>query len=196
MYFIFTFHKIFWDNLPQNILAYTTFKPLIFHDIVHSIAGTWGMLTYFIHIHVTNCLCISLGPWAKKFLIPLGLDLPLRTLRNESLFWEADPLPDNGRRNFNLIIVSDGEDTDGCYIIPEHEYPGLVKVCVCVRACVRACVCGACMYLCAHGCMAYLDIGPCNYIMNHNSRDEEGYGGKPQSKISHIFSRWRWGTIG
>ncbi|XP_065897175.1 peroxisomal sarcosine oxidase-like isoform X2 [Dysidea avara] len=71
---------------------------------------------------------ITVGPWAKKFLELLGLDLPLRTVRNESLFWEADPLPDNGRRNFNIIIVSDGEDTDGCYMIPEHEYPGLVKI--------------------------------------------------------------------
>ena len=71
------------------------------------------------------------------------MDLPLRTVRNESLFWEADPLPDNGRRNFNIIIVSDGEDTDGCYMIPEHEYPGLVKVCVVLYVC--ACICVTCV---------------------------------------------------
>ena len=50
-----------------------------------------------------------------------------------------------------MVIVSDGTaDTDGCYVIPEYEYPGLIKVglfyntccvCVCVCACVRACVC-------------------------------------------------------
>ena len=69
------------------------------------------------------------GPWAKKFMEPLGLDLPLRAVRNESLYWEADELPNNGRSNFKIVIVSDGDkDTDGSYIIPEYEYPGLVKV--------------------------------------------------------------------
>ena len=60
---------------------------------------------------------------------PLGLDLPLRTVRNESLYWEANELLNNARSNFNIVIISDGSpDTDGCYIIPEYEYPGLVKV--------------------------------------------------------------------
>ena len=71
----------------------------------------------------------QLGPWAKKFMEPLGLDLPLRTVRNESLYWEANELLNNARSNFNIVIISDGSpDTDGCYIIPEYEYPGLVKV--------------------------------------------------------------------
>lgn len=58
----------------------------------------------------------------------LGLDLPLRAVRNESLYWKADELPNNGRSNFNIVFVSDGSDTDGTYVIPEYEYPGLVKV--------------------------------------------------------------------
>ena len=66
---------------------------------------------------------------------PLGLDLPLRTVRNESLYWEADELPNNGRSNFKIIIISDGSaDTDGSYIIPEYEYPGLIKVNVMIQA--------------------------------------------------------------
>ena len=59
----------------------------------------------------------------------LGVDLPLRTVRNESLYWEADELPNNARSNFKIVIISDGSpDTDGSFIIPEYEYPGLIKV--------------------------------------------------------------------
>ena len=59
---------------------------------------------------------------------PLELDLPLRTIRNESLYWKVD-VPNNGRSNFKLIIVCDGTaEADGSYIIPEYEYPGLIKV--------------------------------------------------------------------
>ena len=60
---------------------------------------------------------------------PLGIDLPFRTIRNETLYWKADELPNNGRSNFMIIIVS--EDTVqpyGTYIMPEYEYPGLIKV--------------------------------------------------------------------
>ena len=78
---------------------------------------------------------------------PLGLDLPLRTVRNESLYWKADVLPNNGRSNFKMVIVSDGTaDTDGCYVIPEYEYPGLIKVGLFYNTCcVRVCVC-VCVY--------------------------------------------------
>lgn len=89
------------------------------------------VLEYFLEISVsliTPVLTYS-GPWAKKFMEPLGLDLPLRTVRNESLYWGADVLLNNGRKNFKMIIISDGSaDTDGAYIIPEYEYPGLLKV--------------------------------------------------------------------
>ena len=72
---------------------------------------------------------------------PLGLDLPLRAVRNESLYWKADELPNNGRSNFKIVIVSDGDtDTDGSYIIPEYEYPGLVKVTTMVQAVNTYCV--------------------------------------------------------
>lgn len=70
---------------------------------------------------------VSLGPWAKKFLQPLGLDLPLRPVRVESLYWEIDTLPNNARSSVSLIDI---EEDEGCYIIPEYEYPGLIKVIV------------------------------------------------------------------
>ena len=59
----------------------------------------------------------------------LGIDLPLTNMRIESLYWKADALPNNGRSSFKIIIVSEGsEQPYGCYLIPEYEYPGLVKV--------------------------------------------------------------------
>ena len=70
------------------------------------------------------CLLI-LGPWAKKFLQPLGLDLPLRPVRVESLYWETDPVPSNVN---NGVCIIGFEEDDGCYIVPEYEYPGLIKV--------------------------------------------------------------------
>ena len=66
-----------------------------------------------------------LGPWAKKFLQPLGLDLPLRTIRVESLYWKLDELPNNTNSGISVIIP---EEDNGCYIVPEYEYPGLIKV--------------------------------------------------------------------
>ena len=69
------------------------------------------------------------GPWAKKFMELLGIDLPFRTIRNETLYWQADVLPNNGRSNFKIIIVSEkSEELYGTYIMPEYEYPGLIKV--------------------------------------------------------------------
>ena len=76
----------------------------------------------------SSCSPIS-GPWAKKFMEMLGIDLPFRTIRNETLYWKAHALPNNGRSNFKIIIVSEkSEELYGAYILPEYEYPGLIKV--------------------------------------------------------------------
>ena len=59
----------------------------------------------------------------------LGIDLPLTNLRYETVYWKADALPNNGRSNFKIIIVSETNDEPyGCYLMPEYEYPGLIKV--------------------------------------------------------------------
>ena len=68
---------------------------------------------------------VILGPWAKNFLQPLGLELPLRPVRVESLYWEIDAVP--GSANSGVCIIGFEED-DGCYIVPEYEYPGMIKV--------------------------------------------------------------------
>ena len=60
---------------------------------------------------------------------PLGIDLPLTNVRIETLYWKADALPNNRRSNFKIIIVSEeSEQPYGCYLMPEYEYPGLIKV--------------------------------------------------------------------
>ena len=60
---------------------------------------------------------------------PLGIDLPLTNMRIENLYWKADALPNNGRSNFKITVVSEeSKHPDGCYLIPEYEYPGLIKV--------------------------------------------------------------------
>ena len=60
---------------------------------------------------------------------PLGIDIPLTTLRYETVYWKADAVPNNGRSNFMIVIVSEKNDEPyGCYLMPEYEYPGLIKV--------------------------------------------------------------------
>jgi len=68
------------------------------------------------------------GPWAKKFLQPLGLNLPLKTVRKEHLYWKITPLLENDGRGIGMVIFADDDESEGCYISPEFEYPGLVKV--------------------------------------------------------------------
>ena len=65
----------------------------------------------------------------KKFMKPLGIDLPLTNVRIETAYWKADVLPNNGRSNFKTTVVSEEcDELYGCYLIPEYEYPGLIKV--------------------------------------------------------------------
>ena len=68
---------------------------------------------------------ICLDPWVKKFLQPLRLDLPLRIVRVASLYWQIDTVPSNGD---NGVCIIGFDEDDGCYIVPEYEYHGLIKV--------------------------------------------------------------------
>ena len=48
----------------------------------------------------------------------------------ESLYWEIDgQLNNTNSPTGNGISVVVPEEGGGCYIIPEYEYPGLIKVC-------------------------------------------------------------------
>ena len=88
--------------------------------------GAWCIFLISYVLIMVLIVIYVLGPWAKKFLQLLGLDLPLRTVRIESLYWELDE-PSNDTSN-GVSLVDTEEDDDGCYIVPEYEYPGLIKV--------------------------------------------------------------------
>lgn len=53
--------------------------------------------------------------------------MPLRPIRIESLYWEIDEMPNIAKSGICIINI---EEDEGCYIVPEYEYPGLIKVCM------------------------------------------------------------------
>ncbi|XP_065897172.1 peroxisomal sarcosine oxidase-like isoform X2 [Dysidea avara] len=113
----------------QNVFIKKGGKLLDCHPITDIIPGDIVVLKSSKGDIKAKKIIITVGPWAKKVLKPLGLDLPLRTVRKEQLYWKITPLPDNGGRGFDIVVIADDDDEhDGFYVIPEYEYPGLVKV--------------------------------------------------------------------
>ncbi|XP_065897170.1 peroxisomal sarcosine oxidase-like [Dysidea avara] len=113
----------------QNVFIKNGGKLLDCHPITEIVPGDVVVLKSSSKqdIRAKN-IVVTVGPWAKKVLKPLGLDLPLRTVRKEHLYWKITPLPDNDGRGFEVVIFADDDVSEGCYITPEFEYPGLVKV--------------------------------------------------------------------
>ncbi|XP_077150431.1 peroxisomal sarcosine oxidase isoform X1 [Ranitomeya variabilis] len=76
-------------------------------------------------------LVITAGPWAQKVLSPLGLELPLKTLRINVCYWkEMIPGRSGLLQNFPtfLGVNLNGEEHE-VYGLPSQEYPGLFKIC-------------------------------------------------------------------
>ncbi|XP_069801342.1 peroxisomal sarcosine oxidase [Dendropsophus ebraccatus] len=76
-------------------------------------------------------LVITAGPWAQKVLSPLGLELPLKTLRINVCYWkEKIPSKSGLLQNFPTFLGVDlnGEELE-VYGLPSQEYPGLFKIC-------------------------------------------------------------------
>ncbi|XP_073524017.1 peroxisomal sarcosine oxidase [Phyllobates terribilis] len=76
-------------------------------------------------------LVITAGPWAQKVLSPLGLELPLKTLRINVCYWkEKIPGRSGLLQNFPtfLGVNLNGEEHE-VYGLPSQEYPGLFKIC-------------------------------------------------------------------
>ncbi|KAG8590465.1 hypothetical protein GDO81_006777 [Engystomops pustulosus] len=76
-------------------------------------------------------LVITAGPWAQKVLSPLGLELPLKTLRINVCYWkEKIPGKSGLLQNFPtfLAVNPNGEEHE-VYGLPSQEYPGLFKIC-------------------------------------------------------------------
>ncbi|XP_073421584.1 peroxisomal sarcosine oxidase isoform X2 [Dendrobates tinctorius] len=76
-------------------------------------------------------LVITAGPWAQKVLSPLGLELPLKTLRINVCYWkETIPGRSGLLQNFPTFLGVNltGEEHE-VYGLPSREYPGLFKIC-------------------------------------------------------------------
>ncbi|XP_068220097.1 peroxisomal sarcosine oxidase-like [Palaemon carinicauda] len=73
---------------------------------------------------VIKCTSLVLcpGPWAEQVLSPLGIHLPLKTLKTGIWYYKIKntTLP---RRNFNDLSIPNSF----YYSTPELEYPGLIK---------------------------------------------------------------------
>lgn len=75
-------------------------------------------------------LVLTVGPWAKKILPPLGLHLPLKPMRITVCYWKEKTPGEYGADRFPVFVEHPGVDNYGVYGLPSEEYPGHVKVCL------------------------------------------------------------------
>ncbi|EPQ14326.1 Peroxisomal sarcosine oxidase [Myotis brandtii] len=78
-----------------------------------------------------NSLVITAGPWTNRLLRPLGLELPLQTLRINVCYWrEKVPGSYGVSQAFPCFLGLDlSLAPHHIYGLPSGEYPGLMKVC-------------------------------------------------------------------
>lgn len=78
-----------------------------------------------------NSLVITAGPWTNRLLRPLGLELPLQTLRINVCYWrEKVPGSYGVSQAFPCFLGLDFRlAPHHIYGLPSDEYPGLMKVC-------------------------------------------------------------------
>lgn len=76
-----------------------------------------------------NSLVITAGPWTNRVLRPLGIELPLQTLRINVCYWrEKVPGSYSVSQAFPCILGLDLAPHH-IYGLPASEYPGLMKIC-------------------------------------------------------------------
>ncbi|KAM9320554.1 peroxisomal sarcosine oxidase [Gastrophryne carolinensis] len=99
--------------------------------VKHIQPGQLVTVTTTSNIYEAKKIVITAGPWAQKVLSPIGLELPLKTLRINVCYWkEKNPVGSSLLQNFPafLSINPNGEEHE-VYGLPCLEYPGLVKIC-------------------------------------------------------------------
>ncbi|XP_004747007.1 peroxisomal sarcosine oxidase isoform X1 [Mustela nigripes] len=76
-------------------------------------------------------LIITAGPWTNRLLRPLGIELPLRTLRINVCYWrEKVPGSYGVSQAFPCFLgLGLSQAPHHIYGLPSGEYPGLMKVC-------------------------------------------------------------------
>ncbi|KAM4795229.1 peroxisomal sarcosine oxidase [Rhinophrynus dorsalis] len=99
--------------------------------VMHIKPGPVVFVTTNSNVYETDRLVITAGPWAQKVLRPLGLELPLKTLRINVCYWkEKIPGRSGILKNLPCFLAIDlnGEKNE-VYGLPSKEYPGLIKIC-------------------------------------------------------------------
>ncbi|XP_049984617.1 peroxisomal sarcosine oxidase isoform X2 [Alexandromys fortis] len=75
-----------------------------------------------------NTLVITAGPWTNRVLRPLGIELPLQTLRINVYYWREKVPGSYSVSQAFPCILSLGQDPHYIYGLPASEYPGLMKI--------------------------------------------------------------------
>ncbi|KAJ6643910.1 putative sarcosine oxidase [Pseudolycoriella hygida] len=70
---------------------------------------------------------VTVGPWAKKFLNKLNVDLPLRAVQTTVAYWRVDNPSLYSSTVFPVFINYSDESL--VYGFPAHEFPNLIKCC-------------------------------------------------------------------
>ncbi|ELV12108.1 peroxisomal sarcosine oxidase [Tupaia chinensis] len=74
-------------------------------------------------------LVITAGPWTNRLLGPLGLELPLQTLRVNVYYWQEKVAGSYGASQAFPCFLGLDLAPQHIYGLPAGEYPGLMKVC-------------------------------------------------------------------
>lgn len=74
-------------------------------------------------------LIITAGPWTNRLLRPLGIELPLQTLRINVCYWRETVPGSYGASQAFPCFLGMGLTPHHVYGLPSGEYPGLMKVC-------------------------------------------------------------------
>nr|AAC39948.1 sarcosine oxidase [Mus musculus] len=76
-----------------------------------------------------NSLVITAGPWTNRLLHPLGIELPLQTLRINVCYWREKVPGSYGVSQAFPCILGLDLAPHHIYGLPASEYPGLMKIC-------------------------------------------------------------------
>ncbi|XP_075760649.1 peroxisomal sarcosine oxidase isoform X2 [Pelodiscus sinensis] len=82
-------------------------------------------------VYRAKSLVITAGPWTNQLLAPLGLQLPLQTLRINICYWpEKVPGAYGLSAHFPCFLaLRTSQAQHHIFGLPSSEYPGLVKIC-------------------------------------------------------------------
>lgn len=75
-----------------------------------------------------NTLVITAGPWTNRVLHPLGIELPLQTLRINVYYWREKVPGSYSVSQAFPCFLSLGQAPHHIYGLPSSEYPGLMKI--------------------------------------------------------------------